>query len=91
MVTFKIHGSLPAPWEDFFSEDARYPHVTIVTRAEADDFPPDVPVIDDGFLDIVVDVDVIDLDVARLALADALGIDNPEDIVIEQAHWCQSV
>ncbi len=91
MVTFKIYGMLPAPWEDFFSLDQRYPNVTIMTRDNADDdgYEDDDP--DDGWLDLVVDIDAICLDCARLALADALGIDNPEDIIIVQEGWCQSV
>ncbi len=91
MVTFKICGSLPAPWEDFLATTDGYPNVTIMTRDEADDngYEDDDPD-DDGWLDIVVDVDCIDLDVARLALSYALNIDNPEDIVIAQAGFCQS-
>lgn len=94
-VVYRISGSLPASWEDFFCADGRYPHATIYTKAEVDslrdEFGDPPAGVNDGWLDIVVDVDCIDLDVARLALADALGIDNPEDIVIEQAGVCQSV
>lgn len=95
MVTYSISGSLPSSWEDFFSRDDRYPHVTITTKAEHDndcaewgDIPPSEP---DGWLDLIVDVSCIDLDVARLALAEALGIDNPEDIIIVQRGVCQAI
>lgn len=91
MVNFRISGSLPAPWEDFLSLTPGVPNVTLMTRdnAEEDGYEEDDP--DDGWLDIVVDVDLIDEDVARLAIADALGIANPEDICISQARFCQSV
>jgi len=91
MVNFRISGAFPCPWEDFLSLNPAVPHITLMTRANADEdgYPdPDDP--DDGWLDIVVDVPFIDDDVARLAIADALGIDNPEDIHIEQAGFCQS-
>lgn len=93
-MVYSIPGSLPASWEDFFSCDSRYPHVTILTKAEFDSARAefgDPPAADDGWLDIVVDVSCIDLDVARLALADALGVDNPEDIVITERGVCASV
>jgi hypothetical protein len=93
MIHFRISGAFPCPWEDFYSLDrAAAPHITMMTRANADEdgFPDSGPS-DDGWLDIVVDVPFIDEDVARLAIADALHIANPEDIHIEQAGWCQSV
>ncbi|MBX9686218.1 MAG: hypothetical protein K2X27_05920 [Candidatus Obscuribacterales bacterium] len=92
MVTFKIPGSLPAPWEDFLSLNTGLPSLTIMTRANADEdgFDADAK-IDDGWLDLVVDVDYIDLDVARLVIADALGIENPEEIEIIESRSCRSV
>ena len=91
MVTYKISGTLPAPWEDFFSRTAGFPNVTIMTRENACScgYEDDAP--DDGWLDIVLDLDCIDVDAARLAIACALGIAAPEEIVIIQDGWCQAV
>lgn len=91
MVTYSISGSLPAPWEDFFCVDKTHPHITLMTRANAEDCGGEYGDGSDGWLDIIIDVDVICEDIARLAIADALGIDNPEDIVIDQARFAQSV
>lgn len=90
VVVFRISGSLPAPWEDFFCIDKSRPHITIMTRANADECGGEYGDGSDGWLDLILDVDIIDEDVARLAIADALGIDNPENVVIEQAGFCQS-
>ena len=91
MVKFRISGALPAPWEDFFCVEPTHPHITLMTRANADECGGEYGDGSDGWLDIIVDTDTICEDIARLAIADALGIDNPEDIVIEQALFCQSV
>ncbi len=92
MVTFKISGSLPSPWEDFLSLSDGVPNITIMTLAEAVDngFEFDDPV-SDGWLDLVIDVPCIDADAARLAIADALAIGDPEDIVIIEAGFCRAV
>lgn len=91
VVVFRISGTLPAPWEDFLSLDKSRPNITIMTRAEADEFGGEYGDGSDGWLDLILDVHIIDEDVARLAIADALGIDNPEDVIIEQIGFCQSV
>lgn len=91
VIRFRIAGTLPAPWEDFLALDGNRPNITIMTRANADECGGEFGDGSDGWLDIIVEVDCIDLDIARLAIADALGIEDPEDIVIEQAGFCQSV
>lgn len=104
-IIYSITGSLPASWEDFLSRDGCYPNVTIMTKAESDadeakvGVNPDETVTaaladapsDSKWLDIVVDVPTITEDVARLAIAKAIGIDNPEEIVLEQMGVCESV
>lgn len=104
-IIYSISGSLPASWEDFFCRDGGYPSITIMTKSEADadaakfSVEPSEAVAaalaeaptDSKWLDIVVDVPTIDEDVARLSIAEAIGIDNPEDIVIEQIGVCESV
>lgn len=91
-INYRITGSLPATWEDFFC-DGPYKNITLVSRTEHEscDFDDEPSDGSDGWLDIIVDVDVICEDIAKLAIAEALGIDNPDDIVIEQAGFCQSV
>ncbi len=89
-VRFRISGSLPAPWEDFLCIDKNHPNVTIMTRANAEDCGGEYGDGSDGWLDLILDVESIDEDVARLAIADALGIANPEDVIIEQVGICQS-
>ena len=88
MVKYFVGGVLPTSSDgDFFTDHPGYPNVTIITKQELDasgyTLDGDVTTADDGWLDIIVYVDVIDLDVARLALADALGIADPDSIVIE--------
>lgn len=90
LIRFRISGSLPAPWEDFLALDQNYPNITIMTRANADDCGGEYGDGSDGWCDLILDVDLIDEDVARLAIADALGIDNPEHVLIEQVGFCQS-
>ncbi len=101
--TYRILGLLPAPWEDFFpinadgTRDDTRNCVTICTAAEAaSDGNPvlanALPVLhEDGFYDAVVNIACIDEDVARLVLADVLGVANPEDIQIVQAGVAISV
>ena len=91
MIIFRISGTLPAPWEDFRCIAKTHPNVTLMTRVNAELCGVEDGDGSDGWIDIVLDVDEICEDVARLAIADALGIDNPEDIVIEQEGFCQSV
>lgn len=90
VVRFRISGTLPAPWEDFLCLDKSHPNLTLMTRANADECGGECGDGSDGWLDLILDVDTICEDIARLAIADALGIDNPENIVIEQAGFCQS-
>jgi len=33
MIHYKITGSLPAPWEDFYTKHSGAPNVTIITEA----------------------------------------------------------
>ncbi len=92
MFSFKISGSLPSSWEDFFSLSDGVPSITIMTRAEFDDCDCESDnATPDGWLDIVVDVPYIDLDVARLAIADALKIADPDDIHIIVTGVCRAV
>lgn len=91
MVLFRISGSLPAPWEDFVCADESGPHITLMTRANAEACGQECSDGSDGWLDIVIDVPEIGIDVARLVIAEALGIEDPEDVIIEQAGLCQSV
>lgn len=91
MVTFKISGSLPAAWEDFFSQTAGVPNISIYTRDETAGFEDAPSGGSDGWLDIVVDCRSICIDVARLAIAEALGIENPEHVCIVEAGLCRSI
>ncbi len=92
MISFKISGSLPSSWEDFFSLCDGVPHITLMTRVEFDDCDCDADTATPaGWLDIVVDVPYIDNDTARLAISDALGIANPDDIAIIEAGFCRAV
>ncbi len=87
MITFKISGALPSTWEDFLSLVPGIPSVTIYTAAEFAECGGGT----DGWLDVVVDVDAIDEDVARLGIADALGLSNPEEIAILQLGVCRAI
>lgn len=95
-IVFTSPGGLPAPWEDFIAQDKSVPNFTISTRWSSEEDAETFPSLDlqetvDGWVDIDVDVSEIDEDVARLAIAYHLGIDNPELIVIQQKRFCQSV
>jgi hypothetical protein len=90
MTVFTISGSLPAPWEDFFCREGNYPHFTLMTRENADACGEENGDGTDGWIDLILDVAVIDEDIARLAIAESLGISNPEEIEIVQQAWCQS-
>lgn len=93
MVHFKISGTLPAAWEDFLALDAGVCNISIYSRSALEqsgidaDAPETCP---DGWLDIVVDCESVCCDIARLAIADALGIANPEHVVIVESAFCQS-
>lgn len=101
-IVYRISGTLPAPWEDFFAPaGSGYPNITIHT---ADDLKEDLLLPEgsaapelssvpsaDGWLDVVVDLPNICEDAARLAIAEAIGVADPERIVIDQAGVCQSV
>lgn len=91
MVLFRISGSLPAPWEDFIcADETAAPHITLMTKANAEVCGEENGDGSDGWLDIVVDAPAIDLELARRTIADALGI-TADDVVIEEAGLCQSV
>lgn len=96
-LVFIIPGGLPAPWEDFIAQDKSLaPNFTISTKRSSDEDAETFPNLDpqettDGWVDIDIDVPEIDEDVARLAIADHLGIDNPELIIIQQKCFCQSI
>lgn len=91
MVNYRILGAFPCPWEDFFCPAGTHPNITLMTRAEAEENGGEYGDGSDGWLDIIIDVDSICEDIARLAIAEALGIDNPEHVIIEQERFAQSV
>lgn len=91
MVLFRISGSLPAPWEDFIcADETKSPHITLMTKANAEACGEENGDGSDGWLDIVVDAPAIDIETARRTIAGALGI-NARDVAIEEAGFCQSV
>lgn len=91
MIKYKITGNLPAPWEDFISQDhPNHPHFTLMTRKESEGAGgPESADGADGWVDRILDVEAIDEETARLTIAEALGV-SPDDIAIEQEGWCQS-
>lgn len=87
-VSFEILGTLPAPWEDFFSMDKAYPSVTLYTRKEADSSGEEED--EDGWRCAVVDAPSIDEAIAKEEIAKLLGI-AAQDVVIVSKGVAQSV
>lgn len=87
-VTFEILGRLPAPWEDFFSQDEAFPSVTLYTRKEAESSGEEED--EEGWRCAVVDAPSIDEAIAKNEIAKLLGI-AAEDVVIVSQDVAQSV
>ena len=80
MVTYRPWlQSFPANLVDVKSVDEAYPHITFVTRKEFERAGEEE---DEGWLFIVLDVEIIDLETTRKAIAEAIGV-KPEDVIIE--------
>ncbi|MBX9686678.1 MAG: hypothetical protein K2X27_08250 [Candidatus Obscuribacterales bacterium] len=91
IIGFSIEGNLPALWEDFIPCSEVFPRITLMTKEEAAHSACETGYCaEDNWLNLIVDVRVIDEDVARLALAEALGIDNPEMIAIIEKGLSQT-
>lgn len=93
-IIFTIWGKLPEPWEDFITNDPKLsPSFTIMTRTEADrdiDDTADDEESSTDWLEIVLDVPEITEDLAKAAIAEAIGV-PVESIVIEQKGTAQSI
>jgi hypothetical protein len=68
----------PAAVVDVKSKDPAYPHITIVTKAEAERGEEE----DEGWLFIVVDAETIDRELTRKTIAEAIGV-KLEDVHLE--------
>jgi len=80
MVTYRPWlQALPAEFVDVKSQNPAYPHITIVTKAEAERGGVEE---DDGWLFIVVDAETIDVELTCKTIAEAIGV-KLEDVRLE--------
>jgi hypothetical protein len=94
MIEFVITGSLPAPWEDFLPQSHDHPHFTIVALRAPDQEDgcshTEPGVFPDGdWVNIYLDVELIDEPTARLEIANYLKV-PPDQISIVQQDECQA-
>lgn len=89
MITFRISGSLPAPWEDFIPQDSSHPCITLMTAENAERCGVEDGDGSDGWVDRILEVAEIDEAAARATIAEIIGV-KPEDIKIECENWAQS-
>ncbi len=78
IAIFSHDGGLPAQFQDFYSESAEYPNITLVTQKTSS---PEEE--DEGWLFIIIDVKEIDEDIARKAIAEAITL-KPEEIELRE-------
>lgn len=89
MVTFRITGTLPAPWEDFIPQDTSLPRITLMTADNVARCGVEDGDGSGGWVDRVLDVHEIDDATARATIAEIIGVDAAQ-INIESEGWAQS-
>lgn len=76
--------SFPAPWDDYYSDDERYPTFTIMTRREYDEFPGDHPEEStDKWINIILDVPELTPEIVRTTISQKLQVPFDE---VELCH-----
>lgn len=88
MIHYKITGSLPAPWEDFYTKHPGAPNVTIITeqaRQEDDEDTEHEP----GWVTLFLPGDSLTATQAIEALAQINKIAKNE-ILLEEENFAQS-
>lgn len=90
-IVYKILGTLPAPYEDFYSQNPDYPHLTISAQSDEAEEDSGGEIVD-GFINCVVpDVAMIDDALARQIIAAKIADATADDVEIIADGICQAV
>ena len=88
MTTYRISGTLPAPWEDFFPEDNnKHPKITI-KKARYENIEISDEEGEEGWIDVSLTEFMITREIAIKMLR---FITDEEDIELIEDGKCQSV
>jgi len=85
IICYRILGTLPAPWEDFYSLSKRHPGISLYTKG----YGQEIGAFDPAWHDASVLQSEVTACGARHAIADLLGVDAYR-IVILQSDICEA-
>lgn len=88
MIEYEITGSLPAPWEDFYSNNQGSPNVTIITEANRQSFDPASEECN-GWIVIFIEGDLLTEERAKEELAKVNKV-APDQITILMEGFAQA-